>query len=463
MGVRVGSSGGAPLLPSPGSARLAGMDGGGRAGGGEAGAPGPPVLHVVTRLVIGGPTRPLLAWLAGLAREGFAPVLATGRPAPGEVPWPLPRGSVPAWIVPGLCREPAPLRDLRAFLGLVRAVRRLRPVIVHTHTAKAGVLGRLAGRLGRPAPRVVHTFHGHSLGRAAGGRLAPLWTRIERALVPVTDRLLAVSPRVAADLRARLRLGEPPAVIPLPVPAAVPDPAPGDSPPRRGRPVALFLGRGVPVKGLDLLARAHARAEARRPRARFAVRVVGPVERRVRDHLDRILRRGGIASLWKFAAPVTDPVPELFRADFLVLPSRSEGTPVSVIEALGAGLPVLASAVGGVPDLLAGAWRTEGPGRWRTVAAPPRGWLLPPTDEEGWADALAAAAETPGAVPGEPAERRAFVAGTFDPRARAAELAAFYRELLGDSARPSRGTRPGRPAPGSLRRPARRAAQPREQ
>ncbi len=392
-----------------------------------------PVLHVVTRLVVGGPTRPLLAWLDGLSREGFAPVLVSGRPAPGEVPWPPPTGGAPAWIVSSLCREPSPLRDLRAFLSLARAIRRLVPAIVHTHTAKAGVLGRAAARLARPVPRVVHTFHGHSLSREAGGRLAPLWTRIERGLVRVTDRLLAVSPRVADDLERRLGLTTPPAVVPLPVPVPPGGTAAGDPVRRHGRRVAVFLGRGVPVKGLDLLARAHALAEARRRRGEpgLAVRVVGPVEERVRAELDHLLAEAKISGLWSFAGPVRDPLPELCRADLLVLPSRSEGTPVSILEALGAGLPVLASAVGGVPDLLAASWETEGPGRWRTVPAPARGWLLPSGDEEAWSRALAAAAADPGAIPGNPAVRRAFVATTFDPGARAAELAALYRRLLG--------------------------------
>ncbi len=455
-GVRVGSFADRPLPGWPVSARLAGMDTGTRDTEGDRGRGGTRVLHVVTRLVVGGPTRPLLAWLDGLSREGFAPLLASGRPAAGEVPWSLPPGRIPAWVVPGLCREPSPLRDLRAFLALARAIRRLAPAVVHTHTAKAGVLGRLAALLARPAPRVVHTFHGHSLSREAGGRLAPLWTRIERALAPATDLLLAVSPRVADDLAGRLGLRTTPGILPLPVPVAPAGPAIGAPPGTAGRRVALFLGRGVPVKGLDLLARAHARAEAHRAAGEpgVAVRVVGPVDERVRSELALLLGGAKIAHLWTFAGPVNDPLPELLRADFLVLPSRSEGTPVSILEALGAGLPVLASAVGGVPDLLAASWEMAAPGRWRCVPAPPRGWLLPPDHEDAWARALAAAARDPSVVPGDPEERRRFVARTFDPRARSSELAALYRGLLG------RGGGPGlrEPAPAARQAPGERTA-----
>jgi glycosyltransferase involved in cell wall biosynthesis len=102
-------------------------------------------------------------------------------------------------VIPELSRAIRPVQDLVAFLKLVRLFRRLRPDIVHTHTAKAGALGRLAELFTR-VPLLVHTFHGHVLEGYFSPALTRLFLGIERGLARRTDRIITVSPRLRADL-----------------------------------------------------------------------------------------------------------------------------------------------------------------------------------------------------------------------------------------------------------------------
>src|SRR5437870_3127053 len=124
------------------------------------------VVRIIARLNVGGPARHCLLLGPALARRGFEQVLATGDLDAGEAcalerePW-LGAGSRIARI-PGLGRRISVRDDARALAALVGLLRRERPLVVHTHTAKAGALGRIAARIAG-VPVVVHTFHGHVL------------------------------------------------------------------------------------------------------------------------------------------------------------------------------------------------------------------------------------------------------------------------------------------------------------
>ena len=135
-------------------------------------------------------------------RTSFRQILLRGSVDVGEADYlELRAPDVDSIVVPGLGRAMRPLDDARAFWFLVRELRRVRPLIVHTHTAKAGVLGRAAAFLTR-VPIRVHTFHGHVLH----GYFSPLMTKIvvvvERLLAHVTTSTVAVGERVRGDLVA---------------------------------------------------------------------------------------------------------------------------------------------------------------------------------------------------------------------------------------------------------------------
>ena len=415
----------------------------------------PVALHVLTRLIVGGATRPVLDCCSRLAGVGYRPVLVVGSAAPHEIRrddliarYP----DLPVLQVASLVRSPSPIKDLRTLAVVAGAARRLGPAVIHTHTAKAGAVGRLAGKLARRRGAVLaHTFHGHSLSRTVSGGLAPVWTGIERLLAAgATDLLLTLSPGLAEEIGNRLgpAARRRTAVLPLGVRLAQASLSPELAMRLRGlrgphETWLGFVGRGVPAKGLDDLARAHARLSSRRPELgrRLRLLIVGPIEERVEQRVRTILGHAGLADRWHWLGPVPDAQALMSELDALVLPSRSEGTPVSVIEALGRGLPVIASAVGGVPELLGCRWERLGPGRWRTREELPRGLLLPPADAEAWARALESLVEQPESVPGDPEERRRFAREVFDPARHATDLVALYAghgAESGDAAAPRR-------------------------
>lgn len=404
----------------------------------------PVALHVLTRLILGGPIRPVLDTCCLLAGLGYRPVLAVGSAATEEVRrddllecYP----DLPVLQIAALVREPSPLKDLRALSVLTAATRRLEPAVVHTHTAKAGTVGRLGAVLARRrGVRLVHTFHGHSLSRSVSGAMAPAWTVVERLLATrATDLVLTLSPGQAEEIGGRLGRSAAAriAVVPLGVELSREPPSRSASERLRehrvaGGVLAGFVGRGVPAKGLEDLAAAHARLETVDPAAAARLRVVliGPVEQRLQQRVGAILAGAGIAERWLWLGPVFEAQSLMRELDALVLPSRSEGTPVSVIEALGQGIPILASRVGGVGEMLERSWERIGPGRWRTSPCEPRGLALPAADVEAWARALQSVVET-GArgIPGDPAERRRFAESVFDPARRAFDLATLYRRI----------------------------------
>ncbi|MGH2971976.1 MAG: glycosyltransferase, partial [Gaiellaceae bacterium] len=175
-------------------------------------APRIKVLRVIARLNVGGPALHVAYLTAGLADRGYDTTLVAGTVGRGEesMAFVAEAKGVRIEVIEDLGREISPLRDTRAALRLAQLIRQERPTILHTHTAKAGAVGRLAAVLAGRArpPIVVHTFHGHVL-RGYFNRVATLGFRtLEWALARVSTKLIAVSPEVRDDL---VRLGVAPA------------------------------------------------------------------------------------------------------------------------------------------------------------------------------------------------------------------------------------------------------------
>src|SRR5437016_10645023 len=164
------------------------------------------VLRVIARLNMGGPALHVAYLTAGLAERGYETTLVAGSLARGEdsMAFDADELGIEVERIEELHREISPIRDAVAIVRLARLIRRVRPQILHTHTAKAGAVGRLAALLAGDArpPIIVHTFHGHVLRgyfdplRTAGFRL------LERWLARTSTALVAVSPQVRDDLVA---------------------------------------------------------------------------------------------------------------------------------------------------------------------------------------------------------------------------------------------------------------------
>jgi glycosyltransferase involved in cell wall biosynthesis len=318
------------------------------------------VLRVIARLNMGGPAHHVGLLGSMLDGEGYETLLLHGDVGAGEASL---EDSVRAHgaalaKVPGLRPELRPHQDARALVSLVRAVRRLRPDIVHTHTAKAGMLGRRAAVLaGGARPTIVHTYHGHVLE----GYFDPLRTAIyrttERRLAAVTDALVGVSGATVDDL-VRLRIAPRSKFRVIPIGLDL-DPFlrleerdgarfRGEAGARDGEVLLTFVGRLVPIKRVDLLLRALARVRADRAPVRLAVVGGGPL----RSDLERLARELAVAEATRFVGYRSDMASVAAASDIAVLSSANEGTPVSLIEAAAATRPAVATAVGGVPDVV---------------------------------------------------------------------------------------------------------------
>jgi glycosyltransferase involved in cell wall biosynthesis len=356
---------------------------------------------------------------AGLKDRGYETRLVIGRESPreGNLFDLAARKGVACVAMPGLGREVRPWNDLRALLGLYRMMRTFRPHIVHTHTAKAGMLGRLAARVAG-VPVVVHTFHGHVLRGYFGPLKTAFYRAMERRLAASSDVLVAVSDAVKHDLVA---LGVAPdakiRVIPLgldlePLAGALPRGSlRGEAGVPEGAPLIGIVGRLAPIKDVGTFLRAAAAVRALVPAVRFAV--VGDGEDRRPLEAERA--RLGLEGCVFFHGWRREMASVYGDLDVVVNCSRNEGTPVALIEALAAGRPVVATRVGGTPDLL-------GDGR--------RGALVPPGDAEALATAIVDALRGRDAVVARAREGRAYVLAHHSSRRLIDDVDALYRELL---------------------------------
>jgi glycosyltransferase involved in cell wall biosynthesis len=259
-------------------------------------------------------------------------------------------------------RPVSPWRDLLGLLELLRLLRQEQPQIVHVNSAKAAVLGRLAAWLAR-VPIRVYTVHGWAF-LAHGGLASAAYRWIERALRPLTTVTVCVSENERqAGLAARACEERTTIVIRNGVSKGALDVAK----PKSTRPRLVMVGRLQAPKDPITLVRALALVSARDLEAVLVGD--GPQRAAVADEIQRL----GLDSAVRLLGERTDVQELLATADVFVLSTRSEGLPLSVLEAMAAGLPVVASDVGGIPEL---------------VADGVSGVLVPPGDPDALAEAI---------------------------------------------------------------------------
>jgi glycosyltransferase involved in cell wall biosynthesis len=378
------------------------------------------VARVIARLNIGGPAQHVIHLTARLPRDRFESVLLAGREAPseGNMLDLAARWGVQPIEVPGLGRRLSPTDDARSLAFLVRFFRRFRPHVVHTHTAKAGAIGRLAARLTR-VPIVVHTYHGHVFHGYFSKPMTSIFLAVERVLARSTSRLLTVSESVKRELET-YRVGVPDQILAMPLGLDLDrflGSEGGGGELRRelgvgdDRPLVGIVARLVPIKLHEDFVAASALVAARVPRALFLV--IGDGERR--SELEALVRGQGLAERVRFLGWRRD-LDHIYRdLDVVVLTSANEGSPVSLIEAMAAARPVVATRVGGVPDL---------------VEAGVHGLLVRPGDPAATADAIVALVADPARrrAMGEAGRRR--VRDVYSVDRLVSDVARLYAELL---------------------------------
>jgi glycosyltransferase involved in cell wall biosynthesis len=319
--------------------------------------------HVITRLIVGGAQENTLATCRGLRQRGHDVDLILG-PQTGPEGSLLPLvGEVPVTILDDLCREPNPWRDWRATVALTRLFREGRYDIVHTHSGKAGILGRLAARLAG-VPVTVHTIHGpsfHDYQNPLGNwvfrwaeQVAAEWTT---QFVSVADAMTAqyqaagvtgkyVMIRSGIDWEAYGETNSGTGVPPV-APGSSATPTGGTPVPRS--PVVGMVARLFPLKGHEFLFAAVPAIVTAVPAVKFLLVGDGPW----RERFEQEVRARGWADRFTFAGLVPPrEVPRFVgQMSVLVHLSLREGLPRAVVQALAAGKPVVAFDVAGAREV----------------------------------------------------------------------------------------------------------------
>jgi len=374
------------------------------------------VLTVITRLELGGAQRVALHTASHLDRESFDAGLAWG---PGDVLDDEARAleHVTRFEIADLVRPVAPIGDLRALAELRSAIRRYQPQVVHTHSSKAGILGRLAARLER-VPVVVHTVHGFGFTPLQSPAKRAVFFRAEKLAARWTDHFVAVS-RVNLDRGVELGLWQADQVSVIRAGIDLDRfRAPGDGRETRrslGVPDGVFLvsqiGNFKQQKAPLDFVHAAARIAEKLPDTRFVMVGDGPL----RSAAEACAAELGLTDRIIFCGWWND-VPGLLAATTVsVLSSHHEGLPCSVVESLAAGVPVVATAVDGTPEVIRSGVNGE---------------LVPPGDPAALARAVLG-------ILGDDERRRSMAAAaaegleTFDIDHMVRELEELYRWKVG--------------------------------
>jgi glycosyltransferase involved in cell wall biosynthesis len=389
----------------------------------------PKVLRIIARLNVGGPARHVVLLNRGLRDCGYETRLVFGSVAPGEASLEsvLDDAQIPAIRLAALGPRVHALADVRALWSLLRIVFREQPDIIHTHTAKAGTLGRVAAtfynalRSRSRRAVVIHTFHGHVLDGYFSRTGNYLVRTAERFLGALTDRIIAISPRQWIDIAERFQIAPAHKIVTIPLglnleiflrsSRSASDRErfgiqPGDF-------AIGYVGRFVPIKDLTTLVDAFAKVVRDLPQAKLVLAGDGPT----RGPLSAQIHALGISDRVIFLGWTHD-LPALYASlDVCLLTSLNEGTPVAAIEAMAAGTVVIATNVGGVPDVIA---------HERT------GWLVEPRNPEALAQLVIMIARDPGRRRLVAEAARADVARRFTTARLVADIDRLYRDALSE-------------------------------
>ena len=323
------------------------------------------VVHIITRLDQGGSARNTMLTVLGHDRTRFEPVVITGQAGTWDAQGGLAatmenlllleKEAVRYHVVPSLVRHVSAKADLVTLWKLVVLLRQEQPHVVHTHTSKAGVLGRLAARI-TGVPLIVHTPHGHVFYGHFGSIFSWICLQIERALAWITDELIALT---TAERMEHLERGvgraDRFAVIPSGIDIdrftqartagkVMPEwfDCPADAT------VIGSVGWLTDIKGHRFLVDAVAQLKQEHPSLHLVILGSG-------DQHDALLnqaKNAGISQAVHLVGHREDVERALAGMDGFVLPSLNEGMGRALIEAMAAGLPVIASRVGGIPALI---------------------------------------------------------------------------------------------------------------
>ncbi|HOW28836.1 MAG TPA: glycosyltransferase family 4 protein [Elusimicrobiota bacterium] len=374
------------------------------------------VAHIVTLLEFGGAQQNTLHTVSHLNRDSFEPVLVCGRGA--FLDSEIPKIGCPVHFVPSLVRPVRPWKDLAAFLQMRKILKRIKPDIVHTHSSKAGILGRWAA-WSAGVPLIVHTFHGFGFNdeQKILSRFLFLWA--ERLTAPLTRCLIFVS---EANRRTaeRERIGDPGChrIIRSGIPLKKYNSVVKTKQPLSGLPVeeshqvVTTIGPFKPQKNLtDFLLMAET---VRRKNARARFLIVG--DGLLRPLLQKMIGEKGLTDIVHLVGWRRDVPDILARTDVFVLTSLWEGLPRALLEAMASGLPSVANDVDGVSDVLIDGQT---------------GFLIPPHSPQRTAERVLELLDRPDEMMRMGHAARSHVGVDFDIDHMVLQQETLYKELIG--------------------------------
>lgn len=327
----------------------------------------PKVLHIITRFDKGGSAQNTYLTLLGLKERNFQSYFMTGLSLESEMKYDeiraqekdiqrLEQEGIEFILCPSLVRRTNIIKDLKTFLDIWRIIKKKSPEIVHTHSSKAGLLGRLAAKLAR-IPIVVHTPHGHVFFGYFGPLKTKIFIILERLVSRITDRIIALTNKEKEDyIKFRIANEDKFDVIYSGIEL---DKFKELSEDKKQNLVKEFgipeksliigtVGRLVPVKGHEFLIKAAKYIISKYPEAFFVFTGDGPLE----QNLKRQALELGINNNIIFLGWRSDAARIISVYDIFALPSLNEGMGRVLAEAMALGKPIVASNVGGIPDLV---------------------------------------------------------------------------------------------------------------
>jgi glycosyltransferase involved in cell wall biosynthesis len=282
--------------------------------------------------------------------------------------------------LPSLVRRISPINDLRGLIALFRHIRKIEPHIVHTHTSKAGVLGRLVAWMAR-VPIVIHTPHGHVFYGHFSRSLSRIFLQMEKLLSRITHHQIALTPEECNDYLS-LRVSKPGSTTVIHSGVDLKQFSKGAKQGSRKRKelgittdslVIGYVGWLIPIKGVTYLLDAMAEVVQRHSNSLLVLvgkgDENGEEEIKLRERVESL----GLEDRVRFLGWRPDVNEIMGCFDIFVLPSLNEGMGRVLVEAMAAGLPIVASRVGGIPDLIENG---------------ENGLLVPPADPSALAKAI---------------------------------------------------------------------------
>ncbi len=384
------------------------------------------VIRIIARLNIGGASINSILLTSGLDKERFESILLTGIIGEGEgdMSYLAEQYGINPIIISELGREISWKSDLVALWKLIRLIRKEKPDIIHTHTAKAGTLGRIAGIL-TGVPCKIHTFHGHVFHSYFGTVKTKVFIWIERILARFTDRIIVISQLQYEEFCHEIKIAPPNKFSIIRLGFDLTEFLNSDV--HRGKLrrelnisedtlLVGIVGRLTAIKNHAMFLKSAKKVSEKIANVKFIVVGGGELESEMKELAVSLEIQDKVIFLgWRRDMPAI-----YADMDLVVLSSLNEGTPVTLIEAMASGKAVVSTAVGGVPDI---------------VHDGQTGILVPSGDEEGFADAIVDLLEDAEKRKQFGELGREFVSANYTKERLCADISGLYDELLSNSGR----------------------------